>query len=233
MNNIIAFDCSSNRLQIYLQHGKDEYFNIREIGLRHSERLLPLIDSILKEANLKPSELDLIACTKGPGSFTGLRIGMATAKGISAATNVPIVSVGTLDYLFDDIKEECFIIPVIDAKKKRYYSRIFFNGKPVSKAMDISLDNLIEIINKEADENQKIIITGPDAKKAKEELSSIAKSKNIQLNIILDAHFEKSRIKNLAQLAILEFQKNGADAEGAGPVYLRKSDAEESLLNNG
>ena len=84
----------------------------------HSETLLPMLDEIKSMINLDLSEIDAIAVTKGPGSFTGLRIGSATVKGLAYALNVPIISVPTVDALSMNLwGSDKLIVPVMDARR--------------------------------------------------------------------------------------------------------------------
>lgn len=231
MNNILAFDCSSNDLHLYLRKKDEEYFEIRNIGLKHSERLLPLIHSLMKEAELTPMDLDLIACAKGPGSFTGLRIAMATAKGISCATQKPLVSILTPDYLIAGVPSDILSIVLIDAKKKRYYGRIYKNGTPLSEPLDIAPMDLANKILTIAPDEKAILITGPDALKGKEELESAFKEMKQKIDLQVDPLFRASRIGFLAQMAVDQYNEKGSDSEGSGPFYIRRSEAEEALAN--
>lgn len=228
MNNILALDCSSNILSIYLKNGKDEYFSLRNIGLRHSEKLLQLIDNLMKEAELKPADLDLVCCTRGPGSFTGLRIAMATAKGISAAAGVPLVSVLTTDYLAAGAQQDQLTIPVIDAKKRRYYSGLYRNGSCVEGPLDIAPVDLAKVIAAQRLSGEQVVITGPDAQKALSELTETGLEAFGDELPVLDPLFASSRIAFMAELAVQQFNEKGPDAEGSGPLYLRKSEAEEA-----
>ncbi len=229
MKNILAFDCSSNDLAIYLKKDNEEYFNIRKVGLRHSEKLLPLIDSLLKEAGLNPSDLDLVACAKGPGSFTGLRIAMATAKGIANAAEIPLVSVLTPDYLVANAPNEYISLPVIDAKKKRYYSRMYYEGKPLSDPLDIAPDDLAQLLSKKGKDNITVFITGPDAPMAFRELEEAKQRLQFSFKMILDPFYHASRIDALAKLALEQYHTVGADSETSGPLYIRRSEAEEAM----
>ena len=86
----------------------------------HSETLLPMLDEIKSMINLDLSEIDAIAVTKGPGSFTGLRIGSATVKGLAYALNVPIISVPTVDALSMNLwGSDKLIVPVMDARREQ------------------------------------------------------------------------------------------------------------------
>ncbi|MGN0253784.1 MAG: tRNA (adenosine(37)-N6)-threonylcarbamoyltransferase complex dimerization subunit type 1 TsaB, partial [Lachnospiraceae bacterium] len=92
----------------------------------HSETLLPMLDEIKSMINLDLSEIDAIAVTKGPGSFTGLRIGSATVKGLAYALNVPIISVPTVDALSMNLwGSDKLIVPVMDARREQVYTGIY------------------------------------------------------------------------------------------------------------
>ncbi|MGN0114223.1 MAG: tRNA (adenosine(37)-N6)-threonylcarbamoyltransferase complex dimerization subunit type 1 TsaB [Acutalibacteraceae bacterium] len=100
-------------------------------GLTHSQTLLPMINDTLKKANIGCSEIDLICITKGPGSFTGLRIGMSTAKGLAAPYNIPCVGVSTLEaaaygvYLSAIYANDTLICAVMDARCGQVYNGIY------------------------------------------------------------------------------------------------------------
>ncbi|MDI3279958.1 MAG: tRNA (adenosine(37)-N6)-threonylcarbamoyltransferase complex dimerization subunit type 1 TsaB, partial [Bacillota bacterium] len=92
----------------------------------HSERLMPALVRLLAEAGVEPKELDLIAVSIGPGSFTGLRIGVATAKGLAYALRKPLVAVGSLDALAYGASLGCgYICPLIDARRGRVYTALY------------------------------------------------------------------------------------------------------------
>ena len=96
------------------------------IGLTHSQTLLPMIDTISKMTGIKAEELDAIAIAAGPGSFTGLRIGSATAKGIGLAWDIPIVSVQTVDALaYNLYGTEGLICPMMDARRQQVYTGLY------------------------------------------------------------------------------------------------------------
>ncbi len=101
---------------------KEDYNN----GFSHAERLHLFIDDILKENNIDKSELAAVAISKGPGSYTGLRIGVSAAKGLCFALNIPLISVSTLEALAHQVNiEEGIIIPMLDARRMEVYSEVF------------------------------------------------------------------------------------------------------------
>lgn len=92
----------------------------------HAEKLHLFIEDVLREANIDKKELEAIAVSKGPGSYTGLRIGVSAAKGLCFALDVPLVSIPTLTVLAQQVKENHqFVIPLLDARRMEVYSAVF------------------------------------------------------------------------------------------------------------
>ena len=185
--------------------------------LRHGETLLPMISRFLEDFELKPADLDIIVCSRGPGSFTGLRIGMTTAKGLSEGTGVPLVSVDTLDALargfafFDGA-----VIPVIDARKGRLYGALYEKGKRISEQLDCSADELLHL----SQEYSRVLLTGP----ASDALEKIWKDE--RRGVYRTPAPVNGAAYSLAVLGIERYRDEGPDDPGQGPVYIRKSDAE-------
>jgi len=111
-------------------------------GYSHAERLHIYIDEVLKESNVEPSQLDAIAVSKGPGSYTGLRIGVSAAKGLCYALNKPLISVSTLESLSYQVKtNEGIIVSMLDARRMEVYSAIFdYNHKQIRETQAQILD---------------------------------------------------------------------------------------------
>ena len=92
----------------------------------HSERLHTYIDEVLKESNMRPNDLSAIAVSKGPGSYTGLRIGVSTAKGLCFALDKPLISIPTLESLaYQVTTDKGVIIPMLDARRLEVYASIY------------------------------------------------------------------------------------------------------------
>lgn len=97
---------------------------------RHSVKLLPAIETLLASCDVTPQDLDLIAVTKGPGSFTGLRIGVVTAKTMAYALHIPLVGVNTLDAIAASFaREDAVVCPLIDARNTRAYGSFYQRGE--------------------------------------------------------------------------------------------------------
>lgn len=91
----------------------------------HSVKLMPLIDNLLKETNIKLSDIDLFSCDIGPGSFTGIRIGVSTIKAFIDVTNKKAVGITSLETLARNVEEDGLICALIDAKNDNVYCRFF------------------------------------------------------------------------------------------------------------
>lgn len=214
--NILAFDTSTEIFSVCLA-ADQMYFEFScSQGYKHSETLVAEIDSLLKKAGITTSKLDLIVCPSGPGSFTGLRIGMSTAKGISLGSDTPMVTVPTLDMMaygfnyFDGV-----VLPIIDARKKRFYTAIFINGEKKSDNLDLTTEDIFIKIK----DYNRILLTGPDAE-------AFSDLNRIKSNISVDPINRKGYAYNLIPLGRKYFEKSGPSPDTEGPLYLRKSEAE-------
>lgn len=115
--------------------------------LTHSETLLPMIENALSKANLTVDDVDLFAVCNGPGSFTGVRIGVSLIKGLAFGKNKPCVGVSTLAALAENLSAvEGYVVPVMDARRSQVYTAIFHNGERLSEDMLIPLDELCALL---------------------------------------------------------------------------------------
>ncbi|MBU4310439.1 tRNA (adenosine(37)-N6)-threonylcarbamoyltransferase complex dimerization subunit type 1 TsaB [bacterium] len=133
--------------------------NLRET---HSSRLMPAIDRILKDASLTIKDLNGIAVSLGPGSFTGLRIGIATAKGLAQGLDIPIVGIPTLDGLAFNLSHcKDLICPILDARKGEVYCALYKNGKRLTKYMACELGELLKKVkSKVRSPKSKVVFLG-------------------------------------------------------------------------
>lgn len=121
--NILAADTSTTTLYLCLLTDTTKTSLALSGGQQHSENLVPKIIELTKNQNLKLTDLDLLVCTKGPGSFTGLRIAMSALKGISLASNIPLVAIETNKLLASTVSYfDGTIMSAIDARKKDFIS---------------------------------------------------------------------------------------------------------------
>jgi tRNA threonylcarbamoyladenosine biosynthesis protein TsaB len=116
---------------------------IAELGYSHAEKLHVFIEDILKETGVSVQDIKAIAVSKGPGSYTGLRIGVSAAKGLCFALGIPLISVDTLQVLAKKVVvENGLIIPMIDARRMEVYSAVFDNTH--AKKMEVQAEILNE-----------------------------------------------------------------------------------------
>ena len=214
--NILAFDTAGSFLSTGLLAGGKFFEENREAGLKHSEYLLPAVNRLMKTAQLDFSDLDLIVCSRGPGSFTGLRIGMSTAKGLSTGSGTPVISVNNLDaYAYGLGFFDGTVVPVIDARKKRYYTAFYRNGSVESEYLDISAEEILSASKK----YDRILFTGPGVDLLKEDIGD-------NPNVF---HFYKNSggfASTMIALGQNKFAADGPDPDNTGPMYIRLSDAE-------
>ena len=194
-------------------HLKEDYGN----GYSHAEKLHNYIDEVLKLENIKSSQLEAIAVSKGPGSYTGLRIGVSAAKGLCFALNIPLISIDTLEALAHQVNvAEGLIIPMLDARRMEVYSAVFTSDLKQSRGIEAEIlneESYIELLN-----NQIITFIGSGVAKTKEvlnhdnaffiedklpsanEMSALAFSKYKKNDIEDVAYFEPFYLKDFVAL---------------------------------
>ena len=178
----------------------------------HAEVLHPFIVDILDEANLNSNEIDAVAVSKGPGSYTGLRIGVSAAKGLCFAFGKPLIALKTLASLANAISIDAgFIVPMIDARRMEVYAAVFDkNCKEVReiKAEIIDANSFSDYL-----ETNKVYFLGDGAHKCKE----IITHKNA---VFIDGKFPSS--KEMAILSYNKYKKNDIeDVAYFEPFYLK------------
>ena len=194
---------------------KGEILAIKELNngaYSHAEVLHPFIVEVLREANLTSDQIDAVAVSKGPGSYTGLRIGVSAAKGLCFAFDKPLISIDTLTSLSHSIAiEHGVIVSMLDARRMEVYAAIFNENH--EKIREIKA----EIIDKNSFcdylKERKVYFLGDGAHKCK----NIITHENA---IFVDAKFPSS--KEMAKLSFDKFKKN--DIENVAyfePFYLK------------
>jgi tRNA threonylcarbamoyladenosine biosynthesis protein TsaB len=179
----------------------------------HSRVLLPMIDEALLTTGLTGRELDAIAVSVGPGSFTGLRIGLATAKGLAMAWELPVVMVGSLEVIAMRVEPPALACPIEDARRGMYYSGLYAPGHAgelctIVPAGAYTMDEIGEFIG--GRDNVFMLGESGDAR-------------------FLDDGW-LPRARDLGALATVRFLAGQTvTADEVVPVYLRRSDAEEKF----
>jgi tRNA threonylcarbamoyladenosine biosynthesis protein TsaB len=178
----------------------------------HAEVLHPFIENILEEGSISKDKIDAIAVSKGPGSYTGLRIGVSAAKGLSFALSIPLISTDTLTALsFAVSVDKGIIVPMLDARRMEVYSAIF--DKQHQKIREIKAEIIDETSFLAALEQGEVHFLGDGAHKCKE----IITHKNA---VFIDDMFPSSR--EMAMLSYHKFKKNDfEDVAYFEPFYLK------------
>ena len=195
----------------------------------HSETLLPMLDEIIKMTGINCSELSAIAVSGGPGSFTGLRIGAACAKGLGLALDLPLIHVPTLDAMALNIySSDAIIVPIMDARRNQVYTGIYKNDcnlEIIKDSMAVAIDELFEIL-KDLDNKEKIkkiIFLGDGVPVFREYID-----KNLEIvHDFAPANLNRQRASNIAMLGLKMFKEGKSLlSDDMRPEYLRKSQAE-------
>lgn len=196
-------------------------------GNTHSETLLPMIEASLKMLKLTVNDIDLFACSAGPGSFTGVRIGAATIKGIAFDKNKPCAPVSSLEALAHNLLYANGIVcPVMNARRAQLYNAIFLceNGKLTRLSEDalLSVYDLEEELRKYSD--KKIYLCGDGYDIAKNAFTKINTEDTPLIN-----QYQSAYSVALCALKCAKQELLTTDIE-LSPVYLRASQAERERL---
>lgn len=171
----------------------------------HSSRLIPAIDQILKWANLTVHELDACAVGVGPGSFTGVRIGVGAVKALCYAIRKPIVGVSTLAAVADNLRfTNALICPILDARRNEIYGAVFHGGEGLERKSDdlcVPIESFLDRVNDPA------VFVGDGLKRYTDAIL-----KRFGKNAIFaSAAFNVPRGSNIAQLGYERILKGGTD----------------------
>ena len=146
---ILGIDCSSSvgAVGVIKDNTVLGEINIR-FGRRHSERLLPAINYLFSELDDNIQDLEGVAVTVGPGSFTGLRIGISTVKGFARALKIPLRAIPTLDlFAYSIYYMDGYLVPVLDARRDRVYTALYRGGERNIASARLTEDRVLPVEN--------------------------------------------------------------------------------------
>lgn len=160
--NILAIDTSSIYLSLaVMKDGKIAGRLHKKAEMMHSSKLIPSIDKVLKKSGLRIKDIDIFAISIGPGSFTGLRIGVTTVKGLAYSLAKKIIAIPTLDVIARNAKSfRGMICPVLDARKNKVYSAIYRSDGKIVKRISRFLLLPLEELKKKSAKYDKIYFLG-------------------------------------------------------------------------
>jgi tRNA threonylcarbamoyladenosine biosynthesis protein TsaB len=215
--NVLSLDTATEVLALCAARG-DSWATVSLYkDLQHSPALLPLADRLLHDLDMSVKDLDLVVCSTGPGSFTGIRIGCATAMGIGHGRGIPVVGVSTLDALASAWAAWAGeVFPVIDARRGNIYTARYSRGERQGDYRDISPSDLGELL----DRAESPLLVGPDSPRILELL------RNVKGGLHDAAVADSMDPRSLLRLGVNTYRTRGADPAPLRPLYLRASEAE-------
>ena len=223
---ILGIDTSTKFCNLGLIEDEDiliEY-TINGLKKKHSSILVPAIKNLLKTIDLKMEEINGIAVSIGPGSFTGLRIGLSVAKGLCYARSLPLLGIPTLDAMAFFLKEIPYLIcPVLEAKKDEIYDVVFRGGDSLHRITDYKCEDIHNLLTRLSLLREKIIFLGDGIKKYRD----IIKEKIGKDALFIDSQLNLPVSSNIAFLGLKKLKEGEEDdISKLSPFYLRKSAAE-------
>jgi tRNA threonylcarbamoyladenosine biosynthesis protein TsaB len=226
MARILSIETSTSICSVAI-HEQGELLALAEIKEpgAHAEKLVSLVDAALKQANLRLVDLAAVAVSEGPGSYTGLRIGVSTAKGIAFALDIPLIGINTLQAMAasQSIAEGEYVVAVLDARRKEVYTQTF--GDSLQQLSPIEAVVLEEGVFGSVLENGKVYFVGDGVEKVKEEVQHV--------NAQFVENWESSlSAKNMGVLAFEKFaRQEWEDLAYFVPNYLKEFKALQSTKN--
>ncbi len=227
---ILAIDTSTSVMGIALMSEEKIYAEtMTNLKINHSIMLMPTVDQMFNEVDWEPNDIDLVAVAKGPGSYTGVRIGVTTAKTYAWFLKVPLIGVSTLEAMAYSFKYyEGVISPIIDARRGQVYTGLYKNID--SKLINIQEDCIISLsdwLNMLQKNNEKVLFIGDDIKKHYEQLlqfDDLVKFGPIIFNI--------PRPSTVGLIAKEKYDNNYKEnVYNFIPSYLQLAEAEKNLSN--
>ena len=227
---ILAIDTSGPNCSIAVLDEKKiiANFNIN-IGKTHSETLLPLVDELLNFSNIKLNDIDAFACCVGPGSFTGIRIGISTVKGFALSLNKPTISVSTLEGLAYNVPIfDGLVCSILDANNNNVYAALYQSNDTYEMLGDYMTDSINSLITELKLHNEKILFIGDGAISYQETIKNELKDK-----ALFDPyHLNEQSAVSIERAAFEKYKNHQLNtADYLHPLYLRKSQAERMLEN--
>lgn len=201
---------------------------VLHVGAAHSERLLPTIQRVLSDADVQGTELDAVAVTVGPGSFTGLRIGVTTAKALAYGWHKPVVAVNTLEALAWQVAGlEALVVSALDARRGTVYAAVY-RVEAGADSFPIAVhppDNLPmrELLAELADSDERVVFVGDGPVAFSEAIEEALGKRWLRLPSVV----ESLRPASVASLGGMYCEcGESLNAFDLLPVYLRKAEAE-------
>lgn len=217
---VLAFDTSSKALSLAILEDKqllaETTINIKK---NHSITLMPAIDFLMASLDLTPKDLDRIVVAEGPGSYTGLRIAVATAKTLAHTLNIELVGMSSLLALLPN-QEEGLVVPLMDARRNNVYAGFYEHAQPVFPEAHLSFAEVLEQVLEQVKDVDQVTFVG--------EVGAFVEQIQEQLP---QANYQET-LPNAANLALWAWDKEADSLHDFVPNYLKRVEAEENWLKN-
>ena len=186
--------------------------------LTHSQTIMPMIDELLKKVSIDITDIDLFACSEGPGSFTGLRIGIGTIKGLAYGLGKPVVGVSTLEALAHNIDvTDLVICPIMDARRGQVYNGLYkYNDGRltcIEEPRALSIEELCQELT------ERTIFVGDGVNVHKEKIKELLGNKAVFAS-------PQNLLQRAGSVVYAALKKEAVSAKDLTAVYLRKPQAE-------
>ena len=215
MMKVLAFDTSSKALSVAILDGENLLADVTvNIKKNHSINLMPAIDFLMKSVDLKPTDLDRISVAQGPGSYTGLRVAVATAKTLAYTLNIELVGVSSLYALAAVADFDGLVVPVIDARRNNVYAGFYKDGQSLKDDQRMNFADVLEAVKDE----ESVMFVGEVANFNNQIAESLPQAK--VLSVLPSAYAIGKRGQELQPV----------DVDSFVPSYLKRVEAEENWL---
>jgi tRNA threonylcarbamoyladenosine biosynthesis protein TsaB len=229
---VLAVESATSRLSVALLRGETLLAEgSPDDPGHHAERILPLIDAVLERAGCRASDPDAFAVSIGPGSFTSLRVGLATVKGLAFGSGRPVVAVPTLEALaFASLSKRSSLprVPLLDARRGEAYAAVFDveDGALAGRVPD----GLFSPVELAAVLPERCLLVGEGAAIFGEELQALAGA-GVELPASLERNALGARAESVARLALLRLRADEVADPFLAPHYVRRAEAEVTRTN--
>jgi tRNA threonylcarbamoyladenosine biosynthesis protein TsaB len=226
--NILAMDTSHHVMGVaLLQEDKIIGEITTNLAKNHSVRLMPAVEQLMKEVAMKPEDLDKIVVAKGPGSYTGVRIALSTAKSMAWALDIPIVGVSSLEVLaYQGRLFQGYICPFFDARRGLVFTGVYqWKGNDLKAVFEEKNMPMEELLLKLKAEGQSVLFLSPDLEKHEENIQKILGNQAV----IPEGPYH---ISSAGHLGLAGLSAETDLTHKLTPNYLRLSEAEANWLRN-
>lgn len=197
----------------------------------HSQQLMPLIDQLLNNLDMGLKDIDVLAVSKGPGSFTGLRIGLATVKGLAQSLDKPVIGVATLDGLaYNLLSRDGLICPIMDARRDQVYTAIYRSDGELERLTDYMAIPVTELIQRLNSFDEPVIFNGDGVLVYQDMIKKEMGDKAL----MAPTNHLMQHASSIACIAFKMLESGNTHSYiDLVPFYLRKSQAEQKFAAKG